>query len=121
MTKLTESDLNRIVKKVINESNTNRIVYGEMIKNSTSQELLSKGYTPYYLDLRKNGEYKIVKVTNIKDNLPKTRFYFLGENEYGLLQRLVDNINELISNYMTMIDLYKKQIIGVLEQKIIKK
>jgi len=118
--KLTESDLNRIVKKIINESSSDRIVYGSMISNSLSQELISKGYTPYYLDLKKDGDYKIVKVKNIKDDLPKTRFYFLNEREYNLLERLVDNINKLISEYMKMIDLYKKQLIGVLEQKIIK-
>lgn len=118
--KLTESDLNRIVKKVINESNSNRIVYGSMISNSSNQELITKGYTPYYLDLNKNGDYKIVKVGNLKGDLPKTTFYFLNERELGLLQRLTDNINKLISEYMTMINLYKKQLIGVLEQKIIK-
>jgi hypothetical protein len=118
--KLTESDLNRIVKRVINESSSDRIVYGSMISNSSNQELISKGYTPYYLDLNKDGDYKIVKVKNIKDDLPKTRFYFLNELEHNLLERLVDNINKLISEYMTMIGLYKKQLIGVLEQKIIK-
>jgi len=118
--RLTESDLNRIVKKVINESSSDRIVYGSMISNSSNQELISKGYTPYYLDLNKDGDYKIVKVKNIKDDLPKTRFYFLNELEHNLLYRLVDNINKLISEYMTMIGLYKKQLIGVLEQKIIK-
>jgi hypothetical protein len=118
--RLTESDLNKIVKKVINESSSDRIVYGNMISNSSNQKLISKGYTPYYLDLNKDGDYKIVKVKNIKDDLPKTRFYFLNELEHNLLERLVDNINKLISEYMTMISLYKKQLIGVLEQKIIK-
>jgi hypothetical protein len=118
--KLTESDLTRIVNKVISESSSNRIVYGDMISNSSNQELISKGYTPYYLDLKKDGEYKIVKVKNMKDNLPKTTFYFLNELEYGLLDRLVDNINELISEYTVMINLYRKQLIAVLEQKIIK-
>jgi len=55
-----------------------------------------------------------------KKILPKTSFYFLDEREVGLLERLVDNVNELTSEYLKMIDLDKKQLIGVLEQKIIK-
>jgi hypothetical protein len=118
--KLTESDLTNIVKKVISESKNDRIVYGSQISNSSNQELITKGYTPYYLDLSKNGDYKIIKVKDLRGDLPKTTFYFLNELELILLERLTDNINKLISEYLTMINLYKKQLIGVLEQKIIK-
>jgi hypothetical protein len=118
--RLTEDDLTHLITKVINESSSDRIVYGPQISNKSNLELIDKGYTPYYLDLKKDGDYKIVKVGNLKGDLPKTTFYFLNERELGLLQRLTDNINKLISEYMTMINLYKKQLIGVLEQKIIK-
>lgn len=118
--KLTESDLNRIVKKVISESKNDRIVYGEQISNNSNLKFIEKGYTPYYLDLSKNGDYKIIKVKDLMVDLPKTTFYFLNELELSLLERLTDNINKLISEYLTMINLYKKQLIGVLEQKIIK-
>jgi hypothetical protein len=118
--KLTESDLNKIVNKIINESKHDRIVYGDTIKNKKYQTYISDGFKPYYLDLSTDGDYKIIKVKDITSNLPKTTFYFLDEREYGLLNRLVDNINELISSYKNMISLYRKQLIGVLEQKIIK-
>ena len=118
--KLTESDLTRIVKNVITESKNDRIIYGPQISNKTNLELIDKGYTPYYLDLKRDGEYKIVKVKSLKDNMPGTTFYFLSDDEVGKLNKLVENINSLISEYLKMIKLYKKQLIGVLEQKIIK-
>lgn len=118
--RLTESDLTNIVKKVITESKNDRIVYGSQISNASNLKFIEKGYTPYYLDLSKDGDYKIIKVKNLKGDLPKTTFYFLDELELSFLERLTDNINKLISEYITMIGLYKKQLIGVLEQKIIK-
>lgn len=118
--KLSESDLTRIIEKVINESKNDRIVYGPQISNKSNLELIDKGYTPYYLDLKKDGHYKVVKVNTLKDDMPGTTFYFLDERELGLLERLIENINNLISEYLKMIKLYKKQLIGVLEQKIIK-
>lgn len=118
--KLTESDLTRIVKNVITESKNDRIIYGPQISNKSNLELIDKGYTPYYLDLKRDGEYKIVKVKSLKDNMPGTTFYFLSDDEVGKLNKLVENINSLISEYLKMIKLYKKQLIGVLEQKIIK-
>lgn len=117
---ITESELHNMVKKIVNESKHDRIMYGGQISNSSNKELISQGYTPYYLDLSSDGNYKIIKVTDLKKDLPNTRFYFLDEREHGLLQRMVNNINDLISEYIKMIDLYKKQLIGVLEQKIIK-
>ena len=118
--RLTEQDLTRIVNKVINESKNDRIVYGSQISNGSNLELINKGYTPYYLDFKKEGDYKIVKVKSLKEDLPKTTFYFLDERELGQLQKLTENVNNLISEYIKMIGLYKKQLIGVLEQKIIK-
>ena len=118
--KLTERDLTNIVRKVITESKNDRIVYGSQISNGSNLKFIEEGYTPYYLDLSKDGDYKIIKVKNLKGDLPKTTFYFLDELELSFLERLTDNINKLISEYMTMIGLYKKQLIGVLEQKIIK-
>jgi hypothetical protein len=118
--KLTESDLTRIVKRVINENSNDRIVRGDQILNKSNQKLIDDGFTPYYLDLNKVGDYKIVEVKKINRELPKTTFYFLNEREYELLEKLTNNINELSSEYQKMIDLYKKQLIGVLEQKIIK-
>lgn len=118
--KLTESDLTRIVKNVITESKNDRIIYGPQISNKSNLELIDKGYTPYYLDLKRDGEYKIVKVKSLKDDMPGTTFYFLSDDEVGKLNKLVENINSLISEYLKMIKLYKKQLIGVLEQKIIK-
>lgn len=118
--KLTESDLTRIVKNVITESKNDRIIYGPQISNKSNLELIDKGYTPYYLDLKRDGEYKFVKVKSLKDNMPGTTFYFLSDDEVGKLNKLVENINSLISEYLKMIKLYKKQLIGVLEQKIIK-
>ena len=117
---LTEQDLTNIVRKVITESKNDRIVYGPQISNKSNLELIDKGYTPYYLDLKRDGEYKIVKVKSLKDNMPGTTFYFLSDDEVGKLNKLVENINSLISEYLKMIKLYKKQLIGVLEQKIIK-
>jgi ribosome-binding ATPase YchF (GTP1/OBG family) len=118
--KLTEADLTRIVKRVINENSNDRIVRGDQILNKSNQKLIDDGFTPYYLDLKKVGDYKIVEVKKINRELPKTTFYFLNEREYELLEKLTNNINELSSDYLKMIDLYKKQLIGVLEQKIIK-
>jgi hypothetical protein len=118
--KLTESDLTRIVGKIIKESKSDRIVYGSQISNTLNQKLISEGYKPYYLDLNKKGDYKIVKVKNIKEDLPKTTFYFLSDDEHFKLVRLTENVNKLISEYQNVIDLYTKQLIGVLEQKIIK-
>ena len=118
--KLTESDLTRIVKNVITESKNDRIIYGPQISNKSNLELIDKGYTPYYLDLKRDGEYKIVKVKSLKDNMPGTTFYFLSDDEVVKLNKLVENINSLISEYLKMIKLYKRQLIGVLEQKIIK-
>lgn len=118
--RLTENDLTNIVKKIINESEINRIVFGSQISNGANQELISKGYTPYYMDFKKDGDYKIIKVKNIKDDLPKTRFYFLTDKEHSQLTELTENVNNLISDYLKMIELYRKQLIGVLEQKIIK-
>jgi hypothetical protein len=118
--RLTESDLTRIVKNVITESKNDRIIYGPQISNKSNLELIDKGYTPYYLDLKRDGEYKIVKVKSLKDDMPGTTFYFLSDDEVVKLNKLVENINSLISEYLKMIKLYKKQLIGVLEQKIIK-
>lgn len=118
--KLTESDLINIVKKVIGESKHDRIVYGPQISNKNNKEFISKGYIPYYLDLKKNGDYKIIEVKNLEKDLPKTTFYFLSDDEHSKLTKLVENINNLISEYLNIIDLYRKQLIGVLEQKIIK-
>jgi len=118
--KLTESDLTNLVKKVINESENDRIIFGSQIENVYSKDLISKGYTPYYIDFKKEGDYKIVKVSNLKGDLPKTRFYFLTDKEHSQLIKLTENINNLISEYLKMIELYRKQLIGVLEQKIIK-
>lgn len=117
---LTEQDLTNIVRKVITESKNDRIIYGPQISNKSNLELIDKGYTPYYLDLKRDGEYKIVKVKSLKDDMPGTTFYFLSDDEVGKLNKLVENINSLISEYLKMIKLYKKQLIGVLEQKIIK-
>lgn len=118
--KITESDLTNIVKKIINETKNDRIVYGHAIQNKYNQELITKGFTPYYLDLKKDGNYKIVKVSNLKGDLPNTTFYFLSDDEYSKLNKLTENVNNLISEYLKMIELYRKQLIGVLEQKIIK-
>ena len=51
--KLTESDLTRIVKRVINENSNDRIVRGDQILNKSNQKLIDDGFTPYYLDLNK--------------------------------------------------------------------
>lgn len=118
--RLTERDLTNIIQKVINETKNDRIVYSSQIQNNYNQELITKGFTPYYLDLKKNGDYKIVKVSNLKGDLPKTTFYFLSDDEYSKLNKLTENVNSLISEYLKMIELYRKQLIGVLEQKIIK-
>jgi hypothetical protein len=118
--KLTEDDLTEIIKKSIIESKNDRIVYGPQISNKSNLELIDKGYTPYYLDLKRDGEYKIVKVKSLKDDMPGTTFYFLSDDEVVKLNKLVENINSLISEYLKMIKLYKKQLIGVLEQEIIK-
>jgi hypothetical protein len=117
--RLTESDLIKIVNSVINESKNERIVSGSQISNTWNQDLISKGYIPYYLDLSIDGNYRIVKVNNLNDRLPSTTFYFLTDNELTKLTTLIENVNNLISEYLHMIDLYKKQLIGVLEQKII--
>ena len=98
--KLTEHDLTNIVKRVITESKNDRIVFGSQISNASNLEFIEKGYTPYYLDLSKDGDYKIVKVKDLKGDLPKTTFYFLNERELELIQRLTDNINNLISEYI---------------------
>jgi hypothetical protein len=117
--RLTESDLTKIVKRVINEND--RIVRGYQISNNKNQKLIDDGYIPYYLDLKIEGDYKIIKVKDIKGDLPRdTTFYFLTNDELFNLIRLVDNVNELTTQYKQMIDLYRKQLIGVLEQKIIK-
>ena len=117
--RLNESDLTKIVKRVINEND--RIVRGYQISNNINQKLIDDGYTPYYLDLKTEGDYKIIKVEDIKGDLPRdTTFYFLTNDELFNLIRLVDNVNELTTQYKQMIDLYKKQLIGVLEQKIIR-
>ena len=117
---LTEQDLTNIVRKVITESKNDRIIYGPQISNKSNLELIDKGYTPYYLDLKRDGEYKIVKVKSLKDDMPGTTFYFLSDDEVNKLTKLVENTNSLVSEYLKMIKLYKKQLIGVLEQKIIK-
>jgi hypothetical protein len=117
---LTEFDIIRIVKQVINETKSDRIVFGDRILNVKNKEFISNGYSPYYLDLKKDGEYKIVKVNKLDRNLPKVKFYFLNDDEVGKLDKLMNSLNELISEYLVMIDLYKKQLIGVLEEKIIK-
>ena len=52
--------------------------------------------------------------------MPKTTFYFLSDDEVNKLTKLVENTNSLVCEYLKMIKLYKKQLIGVLEQKIIK-
>ena len=117
--RLTESDLTKIVKRVINEND--RIVRGYQISNNINQKLIDDGYTPYYLDLKTEGDYKIIKVKDIKGDLPRdTTLYFLTNDELFNLIRLVDNVNELTTQYKQMIDLYRKQLIGVLEQKIIR-
>jgi hypothetical protein len=102
------------------ESKNDRIVYGPQISNKSNLELINKGYTPYYLDLKRDGEYKIVKVKSLKDDMPGTTFYFLSDDEVNKLTKLVENVNNLISEYLNLIKLYKRQLIGVLEQKIIK-
>ena len=117
--KLTESDLVKFIDKTLNESENDRVVYGDMISNNHNKELISKGYTPYYLDLKIKGHYKVIKVKNLKDKLPKTTFYFLSDEEHSKLIKLTENINNLISNYLDVIDLYTKQLVAVLEQKII--
>jgi hypothetical protein len=117
--KLSNSDLTQIVKKIINETKNDRIVNGLMINNTKYEDYIKDGFTPYYLDLSIDGDYKIIKKKLNKD-MDQTTFYFLNENEYNQLNKLVKSINELISNHKLMINLYKKQLIGVLEQKIIK-
>ena len=104
--KLTETDLTNIVKRVIGENKNDRIIYGSQISNKYNQKLIDDGFTPYYLDLKKVGDYKIVEVKNINRELPKTTFYFLNEREYELLEKLTNNINELSSEYQKIIDLY---------------
>jgi hypothetical protein len=117
--KLSNSDLTQIVKRIINETKNDRIVNGLMINNAKYEDYIKDGFIPYYLDLSIDGDYKIIKKKLNKD-ADQTTFYFLSENEYNQLNKLVKSINELISNHKLMINLYKKQLIGVLEQKIIK-
>ena len=117
---LTETNLNNIVSQIIKESESSRIVYGPQIRNKWNEELITKGFTPYYLDLSKKGEYKIVRVKDLMGDLPKTTFYFLTDNEHSKVLKLTENVNELISQYLKVIDLYTKQLVGVVEQKIIK-
>jgi hypothetical protein len=117
--KLSNSDLTQIVKRIINETKNDRIVNGLMINNAKYEDYIKDGFIPYYLDLSIDGDYKIIKKKLNKD-MDQTTFYFLNENEYNQLNKLVKSINELISNHKLMINLYKKQLIGVLEQKIIK-
>jgi len=117
--KLSNSDLTQIVKRIINETKSDRIVNGLMINNAKYEDYIKDGFIPYYLDLSIDGDYKIIKKKLNKD-ADQTTFYFLNENEYNQLNKLVKSINELISNHKLMINLYKKQLIGVLEQKIIK-
>jgi hypothetical protein len=118
--RLTENQLTDIVKNLLKENNGNRIVYGSQINNKRNEELITKGYEPYYLDLSKKGDYKVVMVKDLKKDLPKTTFYFLNGDEYSKVLRLTENVNDLISEYLKMIDLYTQQLIGVIEQKIIK-
>ncbi len=118
--RLTESDITNIVKRVITESKHDRIVNHHMIKNNHYRSYISEGYEPYYLDLSKDGDYRIVKLNNLNGDLPNTTFYFLDDREVELLSKLVNSTNNLISDYKEMINLYRKQLIGVLEQKIIK-
>ncbi len=118
--KLSESDLEKIVKQVIKESERNRIVTSSSVTSSKIRELIENGYIPYYLDFNKSGNYKIVKVTDFKDRLSSTTIYFLTENEYRKLKKLVENVNDLTSALLEEIELRRKQIIGVLEQVIMK-
>ena len=118
--KLTESDLTKIVKKVVNESKHDRIVHGDMAKNNKYKTYITDGFNPYYLNLNSDGDYKIFKIKNIDSDIPKTTIYFLDDHELVLLKRLLESTNNIISEYKKMIDLYRKQLIGVLEQKIMK-
>jgi hypothetical protein len=118
--KLTESDLVKIVKKITNESH-DRITNSEMINNRKYESLVLEGFKPYYLDLTSDGDYKITEFKVSKEGKHyKGKIYFLDKREYGQLNKLLESTNKIISEHKEMINLYRKQLIGVLEQKIIK-
>ena len=118
--KLSESNLEKIIKQVIKESEKDRISTLGTIKNKQNEKLIENGYSPYYLDFKEKGNYKIVKVNKITEDLPRTTYYFLSKNEYEKLKKLVENVNNLTLSLLEEIELRRKQLIGVLEQVIMK-
>ena len=113
-----KSDLNEIIKRVMNESKEDRIVRGANIKLK-HKNLISNGFHPYYLKLKNNYEYEIIKVDNITYNHRDIKFYFLDEDEFKRFEKLLIKTNEIISNHFEAIKLHGQMLISILEQKII--
>lgn len=118
--KLSESDLNEIVNKVIEEEQ--RIIKGWDIKNNLDfQRFLSKGVTPYYFDTTKDGDYKMVEITKpLSDDMKKIRIFLLKPNELETINKFISNLNELTLMYLEKIKLFKEYIPSLLADKIMK-
>jgi hypothetical protein len=105
---------------LINEQNTRTISKYELEKNDW-RKYNSEGLVPYYLNTSSPGNYKLVEIRepnshSIKYDPNVDRIFLLSPEQMPSIQKLIDSVNELTSEYRKIIDLYRQQLIGSIEK-----
>jgi len=105
---------------LINEQNTRTISKYQLEKNDW-RKYNSEGLVPYYLNTSSPGNYNLVEIRepnsrSIKHDPNVDRIFLLSPEQMPGIQKLIDSVNELTSEYRKIIDLYRQQLIGSIEK-----
>lgn len=121
--RLTEQDLTNIISRVIEEQGEERVItsykthdfgkWGFKIYNE-------KGLKPYYLDLKTEGEFKLIELTEPLGKKTKvTEIFLLKPDEVDKTIRVIEVINGLTKKYLEKIKLLKELIPSKIVHEII--
>lgn len=80
----------------------------------------SEGLIPYILDTKVYGNYKLVEVKENEVKLIKhnDRIFLISSEKTPQIQKTIDSINNLTNEYVKIIDLYRQQLIGIIEKLV---
>lgn len=123
--KLNVSPQERLMIKslhnIINEEQDRVVSIHNLDSTSAWDKYNSEGLIPYMLNTKVGGKYKLVEVRqkdveSLKYGPDVGRIFLISPEKIPQIQKSIDSVNNLINEYLNIIELYKKQLIGIIEK-----
>lgn len=106
---------------IINEEQVRVISIHNLVTPSGWKKYNSEGLIPYMLNTKVGGNYKLVEVRqddvrSLKHDPDVGRIFLISPEKMPQIQNAIDSVNNLVGEYLKVIELYEKQLIGIIEK-----